>query len=283
MSTLHFTSKSKTGPTFDTEGDMNMKRVDNKDDDSVVTPTRNIRSPCRDSHYEAYLLQSRWAVGNLYASNLYLGQTHVKHVQHLDREHKTWLHWKEREQQKLARRLEELQALPRSSSRLAERTRLSTNMSRRASENTSNNQKRSLKDQRLSQGAISTPSFHNAGFVDENSRQKMQNIHHFQGSSDLFYPRDAVLPLMSIKTNEGARRKLGKSVSTLTAFSRGYSSTRWTSRRKTSLSASARLSGTSHNRVPTVSYDRLGPNRLVPKWVPMAYRLQNVRVPNLPK
>lgn len=100
-----------------------------KSSDEIVSATRNIRSPCRDSHYEAYILQSRWTVGNLYASNLHLGQTHVKYVEHLDRQQKTWLYTKEREQYELSKKLERLEALKNSHSSAKRRATLSRSCS----------------------------------------------------------------------------------------------------------------------------------------------------------
>lgn len=67
-----------------------------------------IRSPCDDAHYEAFILQSRWAVGNLYASNLNLGQTYMKRIADMEKQRKLWLKRKEMEQKKMLDRMERL-------------------------------------------------------------------------------------------------------------------------------------------------------------------------------
>ena len=74
----------------------------------AVSQKEETRSPCEDAHYEAFILQSRWTVGNLYASNLNLGQTYMKRVADMERQRKTWLRRKESEQKKMLDKLDKL-------------------------------------------------------------------------------------------------------------------------------------------------------------------------------
>lgn len=67
------------------------------------------RSPCLDAHHEAFILQSSWTVGNLYASNLHLGQSYVKQVKDLEKQRKVWLSRKEKEQETMLRRWKALE------------------------------------------------------------------------------------------------------------------------------------------------------------------------------
>ena len=75
----------------------------------------NFRSPCLDAHHEAFILRSSWTVGNLYAANLYLGQSYVKQVKDLEKERKVWLSRKEKEQETMLRRWKALEKQARSS------------------------------------------------------------------------------------------------------------------------------------------------------------------------
>ena len=67
------------------------------------------RTPCEDSHYEAFILRSSWSVGNLYAANLQLGQSYAKQVQGMEKQRRTWLSRREKEQEVMKKRLETLQ------------------------------------------------------------------------------------------------------------------------------------------------------------------------------
>ena len=67
-----------------------------------------IRSPCDDAHYEAFILQSRWTVGNLYASNLNLAHLYMKKVADMEKQRKVWLKREETEQKKMLDRMERL-------------------------------------------------------------------------------------------------------------------------------------------------------------------------------
>lgn len=69
---------------------------------------QKFRSPCIDAHYEAYILQSTWAVGKLYATNLYLGQSYVKQIQELEKQRQIWLSRKEKERETMQKRFEAL-------------------------------------------------------------------------------------------------------------------------------------------------------------------------------
>jgi len=69
---------------------------------------QKFRAPCIDTHYEVYILQSTWTVGNLYATNLYLGQSYVKQIQHLEKQRQIWLSRKEKERETMQKRFEAL-------------------------------------------------------------------------------------------------------------------------------------------------------------------------------
>ena len=69
---------------------------------------RKFRSPCIDAHYEAFVLQSSWTVGSLYAANLNLGQSYVKQVREIEKQRKVWLSRKEKEQETMQKRFEAL-------------------------------------------------------------------------------------------------------------------------------------------------------------------------------
>ncbi|CAH3123199.1 unnamed protein product, partial [Pocillopora meandrina] len=69
---------------------------------------QRFRSPCLDAHHEAFILRSTWTIGNLYASNLNLGQSYIKQVKDLERQRKVWLSRKEKEQDTMLRRWEAL-------------------------------------------------------------------------------------------------------------------------------------------------------------------------------
>lgn len=69
---------------------------------------QKFRAPCIDAHYEAYILQSTWSVGNLYATNLYLGQSYVKQIQDLEKQRQIWLSRKEKERETMQKRFEAL-------------------------------------------------------------------------------------------------------------------------------------------------------------------------------
>ena len=66
------------------------------------------RSPVEESFYESYLIQSRTAVDNLYASNVLSCQKHVKEVRDLARQRKVKLSFLEREERKLIKSMEAL-------------------------------------------------------------------------------------------------------------------------------------------------------------------------------
>lgn len=68
------------------------------------------RSPVEESFYESYIIQSRTAVENLYASNVLSCQKHVKVMGDLARQRKVKLLSLEREQKKLLKRMENLKA-----------------------------------------------------------------------------------------------------------------------------------------------------------------------------
>ena len=65
---------------------------------------QKFRSPCIDAHYEAFILQSTWTIGNLYSANLYLGQSYVKQIQDIEKQRKVWLSRKERERETMQKR-----------------------------------------------------------------------------------------------------------------------------------------------------------------------------------
>lgn len=69
---------------------------------------QKFRSPCIDAHYEAFVLQSSWTVGSLYAANLNLGQSYVKQVREIEKQRKVWLSRKEKEQETMQKRFEAL-------------------------------------------------------------------------------------------------------------------------------------------------------------------------------
>lgn len=77
----------------------------------------NLRSPCLDAHHEAFILRSSWTVGNLYASNLHLGQSYVKQIKDLEKQRKVWLSRKEKEREKMLRRWKDLEKQARKSQR----------------------------------------------------------------------------------------------------------------------------------------------------------------------
>ena len=66
------------------------------------------RSPVDESFYESYIIQSRTAVDNLYASNVLSCQKHVKVMGDLARQRRVKLSALEREQKKLVKRMENL-------------------------------------------------------------------------------------------------------------------------------------------------------------------------------
>jgi hypothetical protein len=66
------------------------------------------RSPVEESFYESYIIQSRTAVDNLYASNVLSCQKHMKVMGDLARQRKVKLSSLEREQKKLLKRMENL-------------------------------------------------------------------------------------------------------------------------------------------------------------------------------
>ena len=69
---------------------------------------QKFRSPCIDAHYEAFVLQSSWTVGSLYAANLNLGQSYVKQVREIEKQRRVWLSRKEKEQETMQKRFEAL-------------------------------------------------------------------------------------------------------------------------------------------------------------------------------
>ena len=66
------------------------------------------RTPVEESFYESYIIQSRTAVDNLYASNVLSCQKHMKEMSDLARQRKVKLSSLEREQKKLLHRMENL-------------------------------------------------------------------------------------------------------------------------------------------------------------------------------
>ena len=76
----------------------------------------NKRSPCSDAHYEAFIIQSKWTVDNLYASNVNLGQDYVKKAKLMEKQRKNWLLSKCREQQKMETRMRNLEIAQRRTS-----------------------------------------------------------------------------------------------------------------------------------------------------------------------
>ena len=66
------------------------------------------RSPVEESFYESYIIQSRTAVDNLYASNVLSCQKHMKVMGDLARQRKVKLSSLEREQKKLVKRMANL-------------------------------------------------------------------------------------------------------------------------------------------------------------------------------
>ncbi|XP_028391473.1 uncharacterized protein LOC114516249 [Dendronephthya gigantea] len=80
------------------------------------------RSPVEESFYESYIIQSRTAVDNLYASNVLSCQKHVKEVSDLARQRKVKLSALEREQKKLLKRMENLKEKQETQRRSNERS-----------------------------------------------------------------------------------------------------------------------------------------------------------------
>ena len=83
------------------------KQVDSSKN-RLESDCQRFRSPCLDAHHEAFILRSTWTIGNLYASNLNLGQSYFKQVKDLERQRKVWLSRKEKEQDTVLRRWEAL-------------------------------------------------------------------------------------------------------------------------------------------------------------------------------
>lgn len=77
---------------------------------------KRVRSPCADAHYEAFILQSKWTVDNLYASNVNLGQEYIKRMRDMEKQRRTWLTGKDKEQQTVVKRMSELQTVQRTKS-----------------------------------------------------------------------------------------------------------------------------------------------------------------------
>lgn len=117
----------------------------NPDDDSAFsetdwyepeeeTNTRDLagpdRSPIEESFYESYIIQSRTAVDNLYASNVLSCQKHTKELADLARQRKVKLLSLEREQKKLVKRMEELKLKQEAVTSRKKRPKTTTNESK---------------------------------------------------------------------------------------------------------------------------------------------------------
>ncbi|XP_031559529.1 uncharacterized protein LOC116295755 [Actinia tenebrosa] len=71
--------------------------------------TERERSPIEHAFYESFLLQSRSAIENLYASNIYWSQKHAKEVKDLNRQKMVALTSMTKEQKEMAKRMQKLQ------------------------------------------------------------------------------------------------------------------------------------------------------------------------------
>lgn len=91
---------------------MSSSQENEQNDDWNDTTLRELdseeRSPVEESFYESYIIKSRTAVDNLYASNVLSCQKHVKEMSDLARQRKVKLSALEREQKKLLKRIENL-------------------------------------------------------------------------------------------------------------------------------------------------------------------------------
>lgn len=249
-------------------------------------PKRKLRSPCLDSHFEAYLLRSRWTVGNLYASNLYLGHVHVKYVQDIDRQLKTWLHFTERDQQKLAKRVLELEALKKKyfeksmrfvdkefSTKPGSHKMISRHISVESAKPQNSYSKQNVPLRRLHSHVQSRqlpdvfPPKHTLDPEKARSRPKAADVS--------LHPLKLLLPNQT--QNQERKRPGQRRTKSGYVYQKGsvapihqevlsgrFSSlsSRWRSR--TSSFANPRLSGVSNEK---------GGKNLVPKWVPLAFRL----------
>lgn len=71
--------------------------------------TEHQRSPIEHAFYESFLLQSRSAIENLYASNIYWSQKHAKEVKDLNRQKMVALTSMTKEQKEMVKRMQKLQ------------------------------------------------------------------------------------------------------------------------------------------------------------------------------
>ena len=83
-------------------------REENEPETTLQELAGEERTPVEESFYESYIIQSRTAVDNLYASNVLSCQKHMKVMGDLARQRKVKLSSLEREQKKLIKRMENL-------------------------------------------------------------------------------------------------------------------------------------------------------------------------------
>ena len=71
--------------------------------------TEKERSPAENAFYESFLIQSRSAIENLYASNIYHSQKHAKHVKDLERQQHYSMSQINNNQKEMVKRMAQLQ------------------------------------------------------------------------------------------------------------------------------------------------------------------------------
>lgn len=71
--------------------------------------TENERSPAENAFYESFLIQSRSAIENLYASNIYHSQRHAKEVKDLERQKQYSMSQMSNRQKEMVKKMAQLQ------------------------------------------------------------------------------------------------------------------------------------------------------------------------------
>lgn len=71
--------------------------------------TEKERSPAENAFYESFLIQSRSAIENLYASNIYHSQRHAKEVKDLERQKQYSMSQMSTKQKEMVKKMEQLQ------------------------------------------------------------------------------------------------------------------------------------------------------------------------------
>ena len=147
------------------------------------------RSPVEESFYESYIIQSRTAVDNLYASNVLSCQKHMKVMKDLARQRRVKISSFEREQKKLVKKIENLKDKQESYQQRKSKMNRCRSKSVNAQEETADNFNKMHRRRDSLPPLITNTEVESSKLVKSSDRLRVPGKIHYKSCNDLSLPR----------------------------------------------------------------------------------------------